>query len=307
MGLNQERIPAVKKSVAWMACFLLTSPLAFAQDDAPPVAAAGRPTLEVLSVTPASGGILRPMEEATVTIRYSCPDGTENRIWAQPYWQGSYARNGFFEGSSIVTGSGELTRTVGAKAPTRIDAVNILMADASKIPILEISHPVELKWEGESLDPRANSPAPVAPMEKSALNVGEPFPPLSFTSLQGEAVDVAALKGKVVLVDFWATWCGPCRGEMPNLIAAYAKHHADGFEIVAISLDSDKGKLEAYIAENGMAWPQYFDGKGWKNEISSRLDIHSIPTAFLLDRAGIVRSVNLRGPALEAAVAELLK
>ncbi len=109
---------------------------------------------------------------------------------------------------------------------------------------------------------------------------------LKFTALDGTPVDLAALKGKVVLIDFWATWCPPCRGEVPNVVAAYHKYHDQGFEIIGISLDQDKDALLAFTKENGMTWPQYFDGNGWQNAISSRFGINSIPAMWLIDKQG---------------------
>jgi thiol-disulfide isomerase/thioredoxin len=88
---------------------------------------------------------------------------------------------------------------------------------------------------------------------------------LKFTALDGRAVDFASLRGKVVLLDFWATWCGPCVEEVPHVVAAYRKYHDQGFEIVGVSLDQDKDAVQAFTAANGMTWPQYFDGQGWKN------------------------------------------
>ena len=92
---------------------------------------------------------------------------------------------------------------------------------------------------------------------------------LKFTAVDGTEVDLSKLRGKVVLVDFWATWCGPCMAEMPAVLAAYKKYHDKGFEIVGISLDQDKDSLLQVTKDKGMVWPQYFDGKGWGNEISS--------------------------------------
>jgi thiol-disulfide isomerase/thioredoxin len=128
---------------------------------------------------------------------------------------------------------------------------------------------------------------------------------MKFTAVDGREVDLAKLQGKVVLIDFWATWCGPCVAELPNVIKAYKELHPKGFEIVGISLDSDKAELEAFVKDKGMEWPQYFDGKGWQNEISTKYGINSIPAMWLLNKKGMVVSTNARG-GLEEQVAKLL-
>jgi thiol-disulfide isomerase/thioredoxin len=111
---------------------------------------------------------------------------------------------------------------------------------------------------------------------------------LSFTAADGRKVDVAKLRGKVVIIDFWATWCAPCMEAVPDLVDVYKKLHGKGLEVVGISLDEDKGSMEGVTQSSGMVWPQYFDGKGWDNAISTRFGITDIPQMWLLDRKGMV-------------------
>jgi len=141
---------------------------------------------------------------------------------------------------------------------------------------------------------------------RSGLVKGAAFPDFSVKDLEGKPLSLADYKGKVVLVDFWATWCGPCVGELPNVLKAYEKHHATGFEIVGISLDKDQSKLEKFIKDKHMPWRQFFDGQGWQNELAQKYGINSIPATYLLDREGKIIGVGLRGEKLEAAVAAAL-
>ncbi|HZY86294.1 MAG TPA: TlpA disulfide reductase family protein, partial [Gemmataceae bacterium] len=97
---------------------------------------------------------------------------------------------------------------------------------------------------------------------------------IKYTSVDGRAVDLSKLRGKVVLVDFWATWCGPCVAELPNVRAVYDRYHAQGFEVVGISLDHSRDKLAEYVKEKQVPWPQVFfdeEGKrGWANPLARR-------------------------------------
>lgn len=131
---------------------------------------------------------------------------------------------------------------------------------------------------------------------------GAEFPSFEVKDLEGKPLSVAGLKGKVVLIDFWATWCGPCVHEMPNVIKAYEKFHDQGLEIIGVSLDQDRAALDAFLKEHKMTWPQYFDGKGWGNEVSGKYGIQGIPATFLLNREGKIAGKDLRGEALSAAI-----
>src|SRR2546428_2627205 len=99
-------------------------------------------------------------------------------------------------------------------------------------------------------------------------------PEIKFTAVDGREVDLAKLKGKVVLIDFWATWCGPCVGEVPHVLDAYKKFHDKGFEIIGISLDRDKNALTSFIKQKGMTWPQSFESS---NALADKFGINAIP------------------------------
>ena len=162
----------------------------------------------------------------------------------------------------------------------------------------------------ESLAKQTEARAKQAEAEKAQdamFAAGKPFPDFAVSGLDGKPLSVGALKGKVVLVDFWATWCGPCRGELPNVIATYQKHHGGGFEIIGVSLDSDRDKLDAFLKQtDGMTWPQYFDGQGWQNKLATKYGVESIPFAVLIGPDGNILGKELRGEALEHAVAAAL-
>jgi len=116
-------------------------------------------------------------------------------------------------------------------------------------------------------------------------------PELKVTAVDGSQIDLEKLRGKVVLLDFWATWCGPCVQEAPKVVAIYNKLHDKGFEIVGISLDQNKESVVRFTKKLGMTWPQYFDED---KTVSSRFGIEAIPTMWLIDKEGHVASVDAR-------------
>lgn len=140
--------------------------------------------------------------------------------------------------------------------------------------------------------------------DANSIVEGGAFPALEFAGLGGEQISLANLKGKVVLIDFWATWCGPCRSVMPDLVETYKEYHDKGFEIIGISLDKDQSQLENYMKETGMTWRQYYDGLGWNNKVAKRFGVRAIPHVVLIDKNGIVHfntDYKLEKPPLHGA------
>ena len=141
--------------------------------------------------------------------------------------------------------------------------------------------------------------------------IGKPFD-LEFTdAIKGSTVSIKGLKGKVVVIDFWATWCGPCVAEMPKMKELYAKYRSRGVEFIGVSLDQPKeqgglDKLKTFVKEKEIGWPQYYQGKGWESEFSMSLGIDSIPRVFIVDAEGKLNSVDAGGK-LEEMIPDLLK
>lgn len=127
-------------------------------------------------------------------------------------------------------------------------------------------------------------------------------PELSGTTVDGEAIQLEDYRGKVVLLDFWATWCPPCMEELPNMKATYDKFHEQGFEIIGISADRNRAALEGVLDESEIAWPNLYD-REQDGSLVEQFNIQAFPTLLLLDRDGVVVAKNPRGPELEKAVA----
>jgi thiol-disulfide isomerase/thioredoxin len=155
----------------------------------------------------------------------------------------------------------------------------------------------------------------VGKMAKGSLrkvdDIGKPFELKFEDATTGKKISMADLKGKVVVIDFWATWCGPCVAEMPTMKKLYAEYKDKGVEFIGVSLDNSEAqggqkKLKEFVEKNQITWPQYYQGDGWGSEFSKGWGINSIPTVFIVDADGKLHSTKARGQ-LERLIPELLK
>lgn len=140
----------------------------------------------------------------------------------------------------------------------------------------------------------------------SAIVIGKVAPNFSAPSPEGKTISLKESLGKVTIIDFWASWCGPCRAENPNVVALYNEFHPQGLNIIGVSLDKDATKWKDAIAKDGLVWPHVSNLKFWEDPIAKQYNVQSIPATFILDEKGIIVAKDLRGEELRAKVAALL-
>ena len=147
--------------------------------------------------------------------------------------------------------------------------------------------------------------AQIAKLESTAI--GQIAPNFTITTPEGESISLYDIKGKVKLIDFWASWCGPCRGENPHVVEIYKEYHPKGLEIFGVSLDNNKEAWVKAIADDGLVWKHGSDLKGWQSAPAQLYGVTGIPHTVLLDENNKIIAKNLRGDELKQKIAELLK
>jgi peroxiredoxin len=170
-------------------------------------------------------------------------------------------------------------------------------------------YPVARKVYQILLDRYGESPALRQKVKDDLIRldrVGKPAPQVAARDIKGDAFRLASLRGKYVLVDFWATWCAPCVAEVPRLQAAYARYHDRGLEIVGVSLDETKTAVTDFTKARGIAWRQVHNSSSGGDMVEA-FGVNTIPATFLIDPNGVITRLELRGPALDRELAKLLK
>lgn len=142
---------------------------------------------------------------------------------------------------------------------------------------------------------------------KAQLHAGDMAPEISLPNTKDSVINLSSFRGKVVLIDFWAGWCGPCRATNPGVVKLHNKYKAEGFEVFGVSIDNKKSGWLNAIAQDKIKYIQVNDKAGWNSIVPEKYGVNQIPTSFLLDKSGKIAAIDLEGRNLENKIIELLK
>ncbi len=193
----------------------------------------------------------------------------------------------------------------GLRASAEGDSANQKLTDQDiQILLFNLQQMMQANQPQQPQQPTSNTNPNGA--NGSRVRVGQPAPNFTQQNPDGQDISLSDLRGSYVMIDFWASWCRPCRMENPNVVRVYNKYHDKGFEIIGVSLDRSRDSWIGAIKQDGLTWKHVSDLQFWQNAVAQQYGVNAIPFTVLVDPKGVVIATELRGRALESKLAELL-
>ena len=207
---------------------------------------------------------------------------------------------------SIYIKAGEVVKKYSIDHPTALVAPYMILNTIYDLDAAEFQ-PIYNKFSDEVKNTQAGKILKDKLIVLSKTAVGNMAVDIQGLDPDGKNISLMEIKGKLTLIDFWASWCGPCRKENPNVVKLYNKYHSKGFEILSVSLDEKAESWKAAIMKDGLIWHHVSDLKGWKSDYAAMYGIQAIPQTILIDAGGKIIARNVMGEELDAMLTELLK